>query len=309
VETMDKDVFYYLIYNDGGIGKIFPLAKESFKDITEIDLITMNYSKEEFLKLIPSFNVSDIFIARKRKQDLKIYEVFFKPMIKTNPLLAEKIKNHLTLCAQNRLKKINELASNISLDKNESYLEITSMVLNSIWLDSREQLFISRANAIINANVKKEIESVSKESQKYRKLIYLQNLLTSYKVLRGLVIEHLNYISGERKNLKENSSNRARLFLDNYSKYISKKESVQEKKENSTPLTMQEHELIKRIMNEEFDNKEIGEYLFCYGIKWIMENIDANDIYSLSDKDLLRLGIYSPQTYLEKHPIDNSIKF
>lgn len=302
---MDKDVFYYLVYNDGGIGKLFPLDKKAFKDITEIDLITINFLKEDFLKLVTTGNVSDIFIVRKRKEDIKIYEVFFKPVIKTNPPLAEKILNDITLCAKNRLSKVENLASNIRLDKSEGYyLEITTMILNNIWANSQDKNVMSRDNAIISSKVKRELQSVTRENQKYKKTLYLQNILTSYKELRGLVLEYLNCISGERKNLKEKSSQRAILFLDNYRNFIPK----QEKKETENLLTLREHEEIKKIMNEEFDDKEIGELVFSYGVEWIMENIDANDIYSLSDKDLLRLGIYSPQVYLEKHPID-SLKF
>ena len=55
---------------------------------------------------------------------------------------------------------------------------------------------------------------------------------------------------------------------------------------------------IDKIKREPFQNKELERWYFSGGTPAILENMDANDIYSRSMEDLLRASIISEQDYL-----------
>ena len=50
-------------------------------------------------------------------------------------------------------------------------------------------------------------------------------------------------------------------------------------------------------MRDDFQNKKMGVLFREGGINLILENMDANDIYSSSKEDLLRAGIIDEKTY------------
>ena len=54
------------------------------------------------------------------------------------------------------------------------------------------------------------------------------------------------------------------------------------------------------IKKSPFDDEEIGQVFKKYGISEVMNNFDADRIYSATLEDLLRLGIISDNDYLKK---------
>ena len=320
---------YYLIVSVKGLPKIVSFDRDNekinkFTDISELDLITMHYTKEELLKYANKKNLdyknAKVFVLRMKGYKYpKYYDCIYKTDTNILKPLAEERLNRINFNikkgkdvkrksinvnqAEYFDKKMDSILTPIC-KKKETLEKVISLYQNKqlkepLLSDHLIELFISlKQNYLLNTYY-----GLFKEFTKE---------LKSYKKLRGVYLEGL-YLTKKQERFDNYGLNDlsypSLIFGYNDSFLITPCNALKDKSNSyfnddvlTTPSVLNELEQIKtidNIMRGDFQNKKMG-YLFREGGRnLILESMDANDIYNSSKEDLLRAGIIDEKTYFD----------
>lgn len=318
---------YYLIVSVKGLPRIVSFDRDNekineFTDISELDLITMHYTKEELLKYAnvkeSDYKNTKVFVLRMKGYKYpKYYDCIYKTDTNILKPLAEERLNRINFNitrgkdvkrksinvnqAKDFDKKMDSILSPICRKKD--ILKKAILLYQNKWIrdpllsDHLIELFIS-----CNENyLLKTYYGLFKEFTKE---------LKSYKKLRGVYLEGL-YLTEKQERFDNyglnNLSYPSLIFGYGDAFLITPYNALQDKGNSyfndeflKNPSVLNELERVKtidNIMRGDFQNKKMG-YLFREGGRnLILESMDANDIYNSSKEDLLRAGIIDEKAY------------
>mgnify|MGYP004497523029 CR=1 FL=1 len=320
---------YYLIVSVKGLPKIVSFDRDNekineFTDISELDLITMHYTKEELLKYAnvkeSDYKNTKVFVLRMKGYKYpKYYDCIYKTDTNILKPLAEERLTRINFNL-NRKKGTKRKSINVNqaeyfdkkmdsiltpiCKKKETLEKVISLYQNKqlkepLLSDHLIELFISlKQNYLLNTYY-----GLFKEFTKE---------LKSYKKLRGVYLEGLYLTKKQERfdNYGLNDLSYPSLIFGYSDSFLITPYNALKDENNSyfnddvltTPSVLDELEHIKtidNIMRGDFQNKKMG-YLFREGGRnLILESMDANDIYNSSKEDLLRAGIIDEKTYFD----------
>ncbi len=299
------NIKYCLFYEYGGEAKVFSFPNYEGMDITEIDLFTLSYSKEAFLKkFFTNQKIDDIFIGRitdtpKNGIKMRYYECCFQE--------SEKLAEYLKIIAMERLKKVKTKDRHVSikLDPNSPYFkEFTKILFHNMTSDyDKKNAFVKKLS---NMNLK---ECVLKANKAYEFPYYLerfQKSLTSYKELRMVYFNYFDVIYDRDRDMLGKNSVRLNydypsdLFGYFYTFPMKLYEIEKLEKDDIPTLYKEKYQKIEQIKKLPFDSREIEKYYEIGGVEYVFFHMDTNQLYESSKEDLLRLGIISAEEYLEQ---------
>ena len=325
---------------NGLIGKVLKLPniteenENFFKDISMLDLVSMDQSKEEFIKSISLYNEgislnndTDLFVLRIANSTenfvtLHTYELIFEyPLPERLTSLKNKLYLGLKREALERLSKVkNPKSRTISLKKDADFKNYTRVIIRNITSNSNafKVHFNLETCACLDPQILKQLIDY-KEFKEDSILTELQ----SYKKLRGLTLEYLSYLNKtpfEKNKIKRRINyyyprtifgfrDSEGIMTINDARRDFKENALHAKlmspKESADFITFEKLSQIKQIKLQPFDNPNLERVYYSVpnseedGLDAVMEQMDANDIYSSSPEDLLRIGYYSIEQYLE----------
>ena len=287
---------YYLLYLDDS-GMVKPLG-QVYPDITDIDLMTLEETKESFLqKFLPNQKIRDLFIGRltynlkKETYDFHFYECFFKSNQQSRT--TEKIQESMKRFALERQQKI----------KSPEKIELNSNFLMEQITSNRETLmkFTNDPN-ITNPNLKQICLQYQKEHYQLRNLIWKH--LKQYKELRMVSYIYLSYLTHQKIDCIKNNRERenyeySSLLFDFYYEFpIFYHEASEIKEKDFLPLEYQKrNQKIQQIKQSSFDSSELNELYQLGGLPYILEHMDTNKLYNSTKEDLIRLGLLNEDDY------------
>ena len=308
--------------------------EDFLKDISMFDLITMEKAKEEFIKYISSYNKgvtinpeTDLFVVRvaNSKENfvtLHSYELLFNyPLPERLDLLKSKLYLGLKKEALERLSKINNpKARSISLKKDLDFKNYAKMIIRNITSNSAS--FTTHFNFETCVCLDSQLLKQLIDYKDFKEAMMLKEL-QSYKKLRGLVMEYLSYLNKtpfDKVKAKQRinyyypktifgfKNNDEKITINEVRK-IFKESALQSKlmspQETEAYLTTEMINQLNQIKQQPFDNPLLERVYYSVknreedGLAAIMGQMDANDIYESSPEDLLRIGYYSDEQYLE----------
>uniref|UniRef100_UPI004028D4D8 hypothetical protein n=1 Tax=Candidatus Ventrenecus sp. TaxID=3085654 RepID=UPI004028D4D8 len=335
-----KNSKYYLIAANGAIGKVVKvpsIATEGqgfFKDISMLDLVSMDQSKEEFIKSISLYNEgislnndTDLFVLRIANStenliNLHTYELIFDyPLSERLTSLKNKLYLGLKRGALERVSKVkNPKSRTISLKKDADFKNYARVIIRNI--TSNSNAFTTHFNfetcACLDPQILKQLIDY-KEFKEDSILTELQ----SYKKLRGLTLEYLSYLNKtpfDKNKIKRRINyyyprtifgfrDSEGIMTINDARRDFKENALHAKlmspKESADFITFEKLSQIKQIKLQPFDNPNLERVYYSVsnskenGLEAVMEQMDANDIYDSSPEDLLRIGFYSNEQYLK----------
>ena len=325
---------YFLIISFKGKATAIYLDNvyKPYVDISEIDLQTMEYSRDEiiafakqkidYLREIPfdKLNLCDIYILRvreneKHKFSLKFYECIYKT---SGISIAE--------CAEERLKRIQH---NLEREKSDTKLSIdvsgaphfrglVKTLLDGLTGDSNFLYFIIKRKSFLSDHFMDILRELSKpynyHNMNYYNYVYpeLQKELKSYKQLRGLFLEYKYFyhsLKRQQASDRYNVNYSSDVFSYTDSFYITKynadsdprKSFLQDHIESDFRLLddLKAISRLEEVLRAPFCNKDLERWYYMGGREAVLENMDINDIYSCSKEDLVRAGILSENDYLK----------
>lgn len=335
-----KNSKYYLIAVDGLIGRVLKIPniteenENFFKDISVLDLVSMDQSKEEFIKSISLYNKgvslnndTDLFVLRIANSTenfvtLHTYELIFDyPLPERLTSLKNKLYLGLKREALERLSKVkNPKSRTISLKKDADFKNYARVIIRNITSNSNafKTYFNLETCACLDPQILKQLIDY-KEFKEDSILTELQ----SYKKLRGLTSEYLSYLNKtpfDKNKIKRRINyyyprtifgfrGSEGIMTINDARRDFKERALHTKlmspKEREAFITFEKLSQIKQIKLQPFDNPKLERVYYSVpnseedGLDAVMEQMDANDIYSSSPEDLLRIGYYSIEQYLE----------
>ena len=317
---------YFLVVNSHKKADVLFLnnVHTPYADISDIDLLTMNMKREEILKAtkidFEKAQDCDIYITRVREKsnhtfELKFYECIFKTSgVSINELAKERhMRVHYNLS-----RKKGEAKKSIDVGDSPEFQHVSKILLDGLLGNSNFLYSIIQRKSFLNEhfmNLLRELSLPSNyNSMNYYNYIYPELLkeLKAYKQIRGLFLEYKYFkkqLQREKKTNRFHSLYSSRIFDYSDFFYITWDNANRDPQKHfftehltQYPALSQDLQLyakIDKIKREPFQNKELEHWYFSGGTTAILENMDANDIYSCSMEDLLRASIISEQDYLD----------
>ena len=325
---------YFLIINIKGKATTIYLdnVTRPYVDISEIDLQTMNYSREEiiefakerisYLREMPSDKLEhcDIYVLRVREDKKhKFYFKFYECIYKTSGISIEE-------CAEERLSRIrhnlerqkNEPRVSIDVSSAPHFRALVKTLLDGVIGDSKFLYSIIRRKSFLNDHFMDILMELSKpynyHNMNYYNYVYpeLQKELKSYKQLRGLFLEYKYFYKSLKRPEKLDRYNvlySSDVFSYNDYFYITKYNADNDPNKtffwdymDSDFQLLDELKaisILEKVKREPFQNKELEKWFLIGGREAIMNHMGADEIYSCSMEDLVRAGIISDKDYLE----------
>lgn len=318
---------YYLIVSVKGLPRIVSFDRDNekinkFTDISELDLITMHYTKEELLKYAnvkeSDYKNAKVFVLRMKGYKYpKYYDCIYKTDINILKPLAEERLNRINF---NITRGKDVKRKSINVNQAKDFNKKMDAILSPI---CRKQDVLKKAILLYqNKRIKDPLLSdhlvelfISCNENYLLKTYYglfkeFTKELKSYKKLRGVYLEGL-YLTEKQERFDNyglnNLSYPSIIFGYGDAFLITPYNALQDEGNSyfndvvlKTPSVLNELEHVKtidNIMRGDFQNKKMG-YLFREGGRnLILESMDANDIYNSSKEDLLRAGIIDEKTY------------
>ena len=321
---------YYLIVSVKGLPRIVSFDRDNekineFTDISELDLITMHYTKEELLKYAnvkeSDYKNTKVFILRMKGYKYpKYYDCIYKTDTNILKPLAEERLNRINfnITRENGVKR-----KSINVNQVKDFDKITDSILSPICRkhDVLKKAILLYQNKRIKDPLLSDhlIELFISYNENYLLEKYYGTTglfkeftkeLKSYKKLRGVYLEGL-YLTKKQERFDNYGLNDlsypSLIFGYSDSFLITPYNAL--KDENNTHFDdtilkmpglkseLEQMKIIDNIMRDDFQNKKMGVLFREGGINLILENMDANDIYSSSKEDLLRAGIIDEKTY------------
>ena len=300
---------YFLLYDDHNYLKFIDEKPTFYKDISEIDLETINYSKEEFLKKYNLTNNNYLIIAKiALNKDKKYYNVtLYNPLFQTKNKMHENRLNQIKKTMLNRLDKVVNKKREKLLDDTPSYRSLLKSIFDEILADKKMKFYltIDDNNKKVNLKVKEKILEMDKNYN--FSFNQADDILKSYMEFRNLLLEFLNYYRQDLKQdlfVAENYIFPSEVFDYQISFYINPYDASNDidKKIDEELIDKEfvDFQKLIQIKNSPFDDEEIGRMYKIDGLPGVMKHFDGNHIYSSTKEDLLRLGIISDEEYLKK---------
>ncbi len=318
---------YYLIVSVKGLPRIVSFDRDNekineFTDISELDLITMHYTKEELLKYAnvkeSDYKNTKVFVLRMKGYKYpKYYDCIYKTDTNILKPLAEERLNRINF---NITREKDVKRKSINVNQAKDFDKKMDSILSPI---CRKQDVLKKAILLYqNKQIKDPLLSdhlielfISCNENYLLKTYYglfkeFTKELKSYKKLRGVYLEGL-YLADKQERFDNyglnNLSYPSIIFGYGDAFLITPYNALQDECNSyfndvvlKTPSVLNELERVKtidNIMRGDFQNEKIG-YLFREGGRnLILESMDANDIYNSSKEDLLRAGIIDEKTY------------
>ena len=308
------------------IHSLIEYPEVEFKDLTYIDLYTIHKTKEEFFEEIKDMNPTlknhqleelDFFIARTtynqkdKKHRIRFYDCIFKSNDLENKT-ETKILMNLEKLALERSKNVAEKKT-IELKETTNFLEFASYLIQRVCSESQIKAFITREESIVDKEIKNNLKQYmyTTDTFRYNKII---KSLRSYKNLRGVCLEYLNYLKPPAISLKEETENRktylypSEIFGFTYSFQIFLDQVNVYPLDYVPPLTKNELEVLKKEMIMDYiryrslENQNLERYYNEGGLESVMENMSADELYGmLSDEDKVATGLMNIDEYMSKH--------
>ncbi len=297
---------YFLLYENNGYLKFIDNKLIIYKDISEIDLKTFQYCKNDFLT---EYNLKDqnIIIAKITfNKENNYYNVtLYNPLFKLNKNISDNRFNQIQKVMLDRLSKVINKKKVKLLDSTSSYKSLLKSIFDEIITDNEMKYYLTLDNSNIDKKVKEKILEMDKNyNWSFSKA---DDILKSYMEFRNLLLEFFNYYC---KNLKqdlyvpENYLFPSEIFDYQTSFYINSYEASNDidKKLDQEHIDQEfnKFQKILQIRNSPFDDEEIGRMYKINGVNGVMKNFDGNRIYSLTKEDLLRLGLITEEEYLKR---------
>ena len=296
---------YYLLYLDES-GMVKPLGS-AYPDITDIDLMTLESTKESFLqKYLPNQRIKDLFIGRLTHNqktnvyDFHFYECFFKSEHVSR--ISEKIQAFMKRFALERQQKIKS-PSKIELDSSAvAFQEYANFLIEQITSNRETLMRITNDINITNPNLKKNLLQYQKENYAIRTLIWKH--LKQYKELRMVSYVYSSYLNNKKLDCTKNNNQRenyeySSLLFDFYYEFpIYYHEASEISEKDYLPAAyLQRNQVMEKLRQKPFDSQELNELYQIGGIPYILEHMDTNELYSSTKEDLLRLGLINEEDY------------
>lgn len=300
---------YFLLYDDHNYLKFIDEKPTFYKDISEIDLETINYSKEEFLKKYNLTNSNYLIIAKiTLNKDKKYYNVtLYNPLFQTKNKMHENRLNQIKKTMLNRLDKVVNKKREKLLDDTPSYRSLLKSIFDEILADKKMKFYltIDDNNKKVNLKVKEKILEMDKNYN--FSFNQADDILKTYMEFRNLLLEFLNYYRQDLKQdlfVAENYIFPSEVFDYQISFYINPYDASNDidKKIDEELIDKEfvDFQKLIQIKNSPFDDEEIGRMYKIDGLPGVMKHFDGNHIYSSTKEDLLRLGLISDDEYLKK---------
>lgn len=300
---------YFLLYDDHNYLKFINEKPTFYKDISEIDLETINYSKEEFLKKYNLTNSNYLIIAKiTLNKEKKYYNVtLYNPLFQTKNKMHENRLNQIKKTMLNRLDKVVNKKREKLLDDTPSYRSLLKSIFDEILADKKMKFYltIDDNNKKVNLKVKEKILEMDKNYN--FSFNQADDILKSYMEFRNLLLEFLNYYRQDLKQdlfVAENYIFPSEVFDYQISFYINPYDASNDldKKIDEELIDKEfvDFQKLIQIKNSPFDDEEIGRMYKIDGLPGVLKHFDGNHIYSSTKEDLLRLGIISDEEYLKK---------
>ncbi len=320
---------YYLIVSVKGLPKIVSFDRDNekineFTDISELDLITMHYTKEELLKYAnvkeSDYKNTKVFVLRMKGYKYpKYYDCIYKTDTNILKPLAEERLNRINF---NITREKDVKRKSINVNQVKDFDKKMDSILSPI---CRKQDVLKKAILLYQNKCIKDpllsdhlIELFTSCNENYLLKTYyglfkeFTKELKSYKKLRGVYLEGLYLTEKQERfdNYGLNNLSYPSIIFGYSDAFLITPYNALKDESNSyfndvvltTPSVLDELEHVKtidNIMRGDFQNKKMG-YLFREGGRnLILESMDANDIYNSSKEDLLRAGIIDEKTYFD----------
>ena len=297
---------YFLLYDDGNYLKFIDNKPIIYQDIAEIDLMTIDYSKEEFIKEKNIQENNNIIILKVTlNKDKQCYNIsLYNPLFQTKNKLNEKRFNQIKKIILERLSNVKMHKKDKTIKLSYDYQSLLNNLFKEIITSSDMTSDLYDQNSIINLKIKDYIKEMNGKDYNWL-FSKTKDILKSYIEFRNLLLEFINYYRKDLINdlsFYENYLFPSEVFLYQTSFYINANDASNDLEKKIDEKNIEEEFLLFRkllqIKNANFDDYEIGQVFKNEGLKGIMETFDGNRIYSSTKDDLLRLGILSDEEYL-----------
>lgn len=196
---MDKS--YFLMYENNHRVNDISFFQKVFHDISEIDVLTLEYTREQFkemlVKELPylSFNMCLFIALHPTDFQFKLFDCLF---LETENPHRQKIILLLKKLAVQRFQNLNEHQPVTFQKHNPDFQELTRILLKNITSDERKRRRITQDSSFVNPLLKTYLlkaNTTKKYDFYYPKM---QEILTSYTTLRNLVVLYLQMIATEK---------------------------------------------------------------------------------------------------------------
>ena len=295
---------YFLLCEDNGYLKF--IDNYVYKDISQIDLKTITYSKEQFIKE-NALTSQTIIIAKitlnkqKKYYNVTLYNPLFEPKSKISLNRAEQIQKVML----KRLANVTEHKKEKTLEITSSYRSLLKSIFDEILADEKLKYMLTSKNSKINQKLKEKIlEMDNNYNWSFSKA---DDILKTYMEFRNLLLDFLNYYCQNLKQdlyLPENYFFPSEVFDYQTSFYLSPYDANNDLNKNLDQEYIDKEfnifQKIIQIRNSPFDDEEIGKIYKIDGLPGVMKHFDGNRIYSSTKEDLLRLGLIREEEYLKK---------
>ena len=297
---------YFLLYDDGNYLKFIDNKPIIYQDIAEIDLMTIDYSKEEFQKEKNILENNNIIILKViLNKDKQCYNIsLYNPLFQTKNKLNEKRFNQIKKIILERLSNVKMHKKDKSIKLSYDYQSLLNNLFKEIITNSDMASDLHSKTSLINLKIKDYIKEMNGKDYNWL-FSKTKDILKSYIEFRNLLLEFINYYRKDLINdlsFYENYLFPSEVFLYQTSFYINLSDASNdlEKKIDEENIE-EEFSLFRKLLQikkAKFDDYEIGQVFKIEGLKGVMEKFDGNRIYSSTKDDLLRLGILSDEEYL-----------
>ena len=306
---------YYLLYDDNNYLRF--IDNKIYSDISEIDLKTIKYNKEDFIKeILEKQNIDlidkNIVIAKiTLNKEKNYYNVnLYNPIFQYNPKINENRLIKIKKVMLNRLEKVTKKEKIKLLDDNMTFKSLIVNMVEEILSNKDLKEHMINDNSLVNKKIKDDIKF---EDCNYNVLIsFINKKLRLYSEFRNFLLEFIDFYRQDLKQnllVSENYLLPSEVFGYQFSFFISNADASLDMDKLLDDKILEEDSLkyqkILKIKMSSFDDEEIGMVYKIEGLPGVMKHFDGNRIYSLTKEDLLRLGIMSEEEYLRR---ENELK-
>ncbi len=307
---MQQSKKYFLLYRDSsGVVRPWLFHEQAFDDITDIDLITLEFTKQEFLEeFFQGVKPQDLFIGRLSvsrstpKYHFHYYECFFKD--ENLSITSSKIEQSMMMLALERQKKIHSKGT-IELDSSSYFKNYVSYLMNGITSQTYSFYSFIHSENITDVKLKEYVLNYQANNSFFIRSI--EDKLKKYKNIRMVSMEYMRILNNQTINVRRNNTLRdnylysSLLFDFFYDFPLSLFEAGRILDKDYLPDYLKDQAIVvKQILQSPFDSEKIEFYYEMGGRDYVLENMDSNDLYNASMEDLFRLGLINENEYVKR---------
>ncbi len=294
---------YYLMYFFNG--KMNLISHTKYNDIVQIDNMTFNKTKSEFINSLgyaKDLSNNDLFIVEVKKDSNNEYIINF------HDVLFKQNQERLNLTIQkNILIKLNDTVNKTVTPMviDDSYL---NLLLTKSLSDGKLKKYLISKESIMPFKLKEYF----KKLDNFNYLFYyykFKEKLGNYSDFRKFMTSYIKYYDHDltRANVPNFDLNvpfNGYIFdLDDNEYYTSYEAFMINNDHEYEQQKLKEITYLDEIKAKPFYDAKINEAYISGGVKEVYHQFDTDYIYSLPDEDLLKLGILTDHEYLKRNPI------